>query len=322
VPTVTLSANPTSLASGGTTSLSWSSANTTSCTASNAWSGAKSTVGSLQSAALTAASNTFTLNCTGTNGSSTASAVVSVSGASGSTTGLNFPSNGDTTNDVRFRFTGTNLLPMYPATYIWRIQPRQQSSYYTTFFWGQDGAYTGQPYYGAHPYPDGGSGGTSHKWEVAAYGGDFVAALNAASTVVQYGTWKTQALRVFDDGTNKVHEFYFDLPDTSKVIITKLHQSYGTPAPSSPALVFGDAPWNIGNERLSGVLRGIQLYSGTLSVADILAEISSPLSTASGSASVWYLNMNPTPSDISDKSGKSHHPSWVSSSRPTLWSAP
>jgi hypothetical protein len=68
------------------------------------------------------------------------------------------------------------------------------------------------------------------------------------------------------------------------------------------------------------VLRGIQLYSSALSVADIVTEAESPRSTSAGGNSIWYINLNPTPADISDKSGKGHHPAWVSSARPALWS--
>jgi hypothetical protein len=71
----------------------------------------------------------------------------------------------------------------------------------------------------------------------------------------------------------------------------------------------------------NGVLRGIQIYNTRLSLADIQNEANSPLSTSSGTASIWYLNVNPTPSDISDKSGKGHHPAWVGSARPGLYSS-
>jgi hypothetical protein len=247
---------------------------------------------------------------------------VTVTATSAGITGLNFPSNGSSSSDVRFRFTGGNLLPMYPATYIWRVNLRQQSGYYTTFFWGPDGPFTGTSYYGAHPYPDGGPGGSSHKWELSMYGFDYVTDANGNSTQLGYGVWKTQALRVWDNGTSKTHEYYWDLPDTTKVIRVSVDRSYGSQPPSNAALNFGDAPWSLGNERLSGVLRGIQLYSTALSVNDILAEANTPLSTSGGNNSIWYLNINPTPSDVSDKSGKGHHPAWVSSARPALWVGP
>ena len=44
------------------------------------------------------------------------------------------------------------------------------------------------------------------------------------------------------------------------------------------------------------------------------------MSTNADQASVWYLDINPTPSGVSDKSGKGHHSAWVSSSRASLWS--
>jgi hypothetical protein len=67
-PVVTLTANPATVASGGTTSLTWSATDATSCTASGAWSGSKNTTGSETSAALTSAS-AFTLTCNGPGGS-------------------------------------------------------------------------------------------------------------------------------------------------------------------------------------------------------------------------------------------------------------
>lgn len=79
-------------------------------------------------------------------------------------------------------------------------------------------------------------------------------------------------------------------------------------------------PWNQSNEIMNGIIRGIAVYSGNLSLSDTLSEASSPLSTNAGISSVWYLNQNPTPSDIGDKSGRGHNPSWVGSGRPSLWS--
>ncbi len=76
-PTVSISANPWSFASGGSATLTWSSTNATSCTASGAWSGAEPSSGTQSTGALTATS-TFSLTCTGASGSATASAQVTV----------------------------------------------------------------------------------------------------------------------------------------------------------------------------------------------------------------------------------------------------
>ncbi len=76
-PKVSLTANPSSVARGSTTQLSWASDNATSCTASSGWSGAKPGSGSERSAPL-AAGTTFTLTCTGPGGDATSSAAVTV----------------------------------------------------------------------------------------------------------------------------------------------------------------------------------------------------------------------------------------------------
>ena len=76
-PTVTLTANPTSVASGGSSQLTWSSTNATACTASGAWSGARATSGTASLGPLTA-NATATLSCTGTGGSGQQSVTITV----------------------------------------------------------------------------------------------------------------------------------------------------------------------------------------------------------------------------------------------------
>ena len=79
-PTVTLSASPTTVAVGGASTLTWSSTNATSCTASGGWLGTRPTSGSESTGAL-AASTTFTLTCTGAGGSASQSVTVAVTPA-------------------------------------------------------------------------------------------------------------------------------------------------------------------------------------------------------------------------------------------------
>lgn len=326
--TVSLSVNPTLVASGQAATLTWSSTNATSCTASGAWSGDEPIFGSASTGGLAAATNTFTLTCIGPGGTASQSTIVTAS-ASGSIYGLDFPGSAAVTTTMRFRFW--NPLAIYPATYIWRVYPRQQAGYYTAFFWGNDdgqGKYydtfawtsdgTADSYYGAHPYPQNPPDGDTHNWEIAVEENDFV------NGVVVYDRWYTQALRVWSDADGKHHEFYWDLPNTdASHLVTRISPTtYGNTSPPSPALTWGDAPWNPGHEVWDGVIRGIQIYSVKLSLADILSEANAPLSTAAGAASVWYLNMNPTPTDISDKSGAGHNPEWVGSERPSLWTGP
>ena len=77
MPTVQISANPLTVASGGVSTLTWSSTDATACTASGAWSGGKALAGSQTTASLTA-TGTYTLTCSGGGGSATQSATVTV----------------------------------------------------------------------------------------------------------------------------------------------------------------------------------------------------------------------------------------------------
>lgn len=76
-PTVTISANPQAVKPFNTTEITWSSQNTTSCTASGDWSGTKGTSGTEESPMFIIGGKTFTLTCTGPGG--VASDVVNVS---------------------------------------------------------------------------------------------------------------------------------------------------------------------------------------------------------------------------------------------------
>jgi hypothetical protein len=80
VPTVSFSASPTSVISGGSTTFAWSSTNATACTASNGWSGAEATSGTQALNNLTA-TTTYTLTCTGAGGSANQSVTVTVTAA-------------------------------------------------------------------------------------------------------------------------------------------------------------------------------------------------------------------------------------------------
>jgi hypothetical protein len=320
VPTVSLTANPTSVASGGASTLTWSSTNATSCTASGDWSGTKATSGSQSTGALTASGN-FTLTCTGAGGSASASATVTLTGPS---FGLEFPGNGA----VRRMLFWNNPFPIYDATYVFRVFPRKKTvpsnsptGYYTTFFWGNNGTFiwdngNGNTYYGAHPYPIPAPNGPG-QWEISVNSNDYV-----TGSEVVWDRWYTQAFRAWRESPSVTHhEFYWDLPDTSKVITqTVVDPHWAAVNPPSPAIVMGQAPnlngasWGTypGWEEFNGIIRGIQLYSGLLSLADIQAEIANPMSTTAGKNLIWYLNVNPRPSDVTDKKGVGtpHNPAW------------
>lgn len=108
---LTFSANPTSVAFNGSSTLSWTTTNALSCSASGAWSGAKSTSGSQSTGALII-NSTFNMTCTGLDGVSQVvkSATVTVGAPPGPTLvftadSTNLPSGGSTT----LRWATTNV---------------------------------------------------------------------------------------------------------------------------------------------------------------------------------------------------------------------
>lgn len=240
--------------------------------------------------------------------------------------GLEFPGNypDGPYNGVRFRFQGAWLMPIYPATYIWRCLPYSgQTGYWTAFFYsGDDDSGTlsafVDPYYGFHPYPSGGASGTVFNWEIATNHADYT----SPETVTE-GQWYTQVARIWEDTSGgtpgpKEHEYYWDWDrDQTRLVTRTQPSSYGNSQPANAALTWGDAPWNPGNEIWRGVLAGIQIYDALLTPAEVQSEMGAPGSVRTP----WYLNLNPAPTDITDQSGNGNNPSWVNANRPTLWTA-
>jgi hypothetical protein len=76
-PTVTLTASPAAVAAGASSTLTWTSSNATSCTASGGWSGSLVLSGS-QSTGPVSSATSYSLFCTGSGGTTSASTVVNL----------------------------------------------------------------------------------------------------------------------------------------------------------------------------------------------------------------------------------------------------
>lgn len=243
----------------------------------------------------------------------------------------------DGTGSVRRALYWLNPFPIYDATYIFRVYPRVKTAptgfpnnYWTTFFWGNDGTFTWDTgstpntYYGAHPYPGLGAGAPNgtQAWEISTNSSDILP--DAPNNVeVTWNRWYTQAFRAWrESSTVTHHEFYYDWPDTSKIITyTITSAGWAATNPPTPCITVGQAPDNgsgvswggyEGWEEFNGRIRGLQFYSSLLSLTDITDEINLPQSSSAGNSSIWYLNLNPRPSDTTDKKvgGTPHNPSW------------
>ena len=98
---------------------------------------------------------------------------------------------------------------------------------------------------------------------------------------------------------------------------------------ASPAFYFGASDWtasgSTNTETPFGRIRGIQLYDTFLSDADHATEAANSTlnaaQTSAGQAALWYINQDPTPSDVADKKtgGTAHNPSWANANRPDQW---
>jgi hypothetical protein len=108
VPTVSLTANPTSVASGGSSTLTWSSTNATSCASSGAWGVSPKAISGSEPTGALMSSSTFTLDCTGLGGTAGASATVTVTtGTPTYSTNFDLTENPISESGVWHRLSGT-----------------------------------------------------------------------------------------------------------------------------------------------------------------------------------------------------------------------
>lgn len=253
-------------------------------------------------------------------------------------TGLIFPSNNVAGSDIGIDFLGADMVPRLDHTIIWKANYTDQAGYYAWCWhvFADNAWHGGSGAYGCHPYPttgahDGsgystggtGSSGTTHYHEIA-NGLDKISD-GGSGLVLQKGVWLWQARTCQTVGSNYVHTYWPDIQNNPGFSITWITSTAPNTA-SFGALKFrfGASPWtatgSANEETPSGIFRHLLQYSRAMSLSEIQAKLAL---TSNDTTDVdrWYSNINPTPSDISDKSGKGHHPVWANANRPTLWSS-
>jgi hypothetical protein len=276
--------------------------------------------------------------------------IASIAG-SGKMTGLDY----DGTGSARRMLYWSSPPAMYPMTYLFKVYQRNQVSdvgdgtrYYTTFFWGNNGEFSwgtgyGRSYYGAHPYPypDNDDNG---KWEISANAVDYlddapdgIAGDYSGVSYVTNNDWYSQAFVAENtEGNVHTHKFYIDLPSTADANVIEVTLDSASVEPPSPAIMFGQAPDNGSGaswggysrwEEQNAIIRGIQIYNSALTEEQIIALAALETDAAILSkctelsiTSLWYLNMNPTPTDVTDKKGSAaKNGLWAGAARPDLW---
>lgn len=248
-------------------------------------------------------------------------------------TGIIFPKNGSADGlTTYFGWTGAGMPQPYPLTLLSKWCPFSigHTGYYgPPFWWGDDASFTGVGYFGAPPYPVNSSTETSvYNWEIAMNASDYISGDGGVSTLIDRIGFFSQALvtRV-PSGTDLEVKSYFALPDTTKTN-TVLQALYAATFPVSPyaskILAVGASPWAADVERTYGILRGLQIYTTNLSQSNVLlaAACDTNAEVLALGLSPWYLNMDPLPTDITDKSGNGNNPSWVINNAAKPWYKP
>lgn len=254
-------------------------------------------------------------------------------------TGLLFPSNNVAGGNIGLDWTGADMVPAHSHTLIWKARYVQQTGYYAVAWHcrADDTFAGGGDYIGSSPYPcDGtvngngqalnyGAGFTTHYHELVPIGGtDYIASPGGSALAVTKGVWYSQArtVEVINGGAQVRFRFWPDIAGNPSFVIEQTF-NVGDCALSGAALKFrfGASPWtasgSANSETPSGTLRFLLQYGRAMSLAEIQAKLALTADDTTD-PDRWYSNINPAPNDVSDKSGKGHHPAWANANRPTL----
>jgi len=252
-------------------------------------------------------------------------------------TGLIFPSNNVAGSDIGLDWTGSDMVPRLDHTVIWKAKYEQQDGYYAWAWhvFADNAWHGGAGEYGTHPYPttatvDGsgystggtGSSGAVHYHEIA-NGLDKISDGGSPLLVVK-DVWLSQARTCETVGSNYVHTYWPDIDGNPSFSITwTTSTAPNTGSFGAMKFRFGASPWtatgSANEETPSGTFRHLLQYSRAMSLSEIQAKLALTTNDTTD-ADRWYSNINPTPSDVADKSGQGHNPSWANSNRPTLYS--
>jgi len=264
--------------------------------------------------------------------------------------GVIWPSNLATDGDVRLNWTGSASVSRTAQTIIWKSKYTAQNGYYAVWWRLPDAAATfgaTEWYFGTHPFPcdgsvngagqatggTGGSGSVQYA-EIATLGAgvDYItspSAANGGPFLLVADVWVTEAATVeVISGTTLRHTYWPDITNTTS-FIRQDRTLASLDTPTAERVVFGGSPWRADtptagktDESASGTFRYWKMFSAALSITDIATEAASESDSAvttAGIASEFYSNINPTPTDVTDKSGNGHDPAWANSNRPTLY---
>lgn len=257
-------------------------------------------------------------------------------------TALEWLANGASGGDIRLNWP-VAIVPRYPHTIIYQMLHYEQLGYYSgpwhthndgsfhSDFWEWGGCY-GYPHDGTMESSGQATGagqlgptGDTHFYESAGLGshdyiGDEQDPRQNFPVTYNVALWMARSCRIV--GADIEHRVYPDLSQSTRYIRTLVPiADIDDDAGGSDIFAFGASEWtgngNTNSETPYGWTRGFQWYDDFLDTAEILTQkaLTSNAAVAAHSACV-YVNLNPTHTDVQDKSGLGNHPSWDNSNRP------
>lgn len=175
-----------------------------------------------------------------------------------------------------------------------------------------------------YPYPrEPGGPAVANAFEISMGGGDQYVWEGGGPTdysdVPAYGvTYKTVAFIRVVSGWLEVQTYpmWISTSNRGEYLLSAVElASRSHPTAAERCWKWGDARWNMGNERYNGLLQAPSLYTGEdntiLTGAEVDLAFDDPLDSAVSSR-CWHTNPAPeSASDISDKSGNGHDPELV-----------
>lgn len=172
-------------------------------------------------------------------------------------------------------FTLRRRLPLpYPFSAVWAVKMEgliTTDDYMCLYSFGKDTAFDGTEYHTAAIIPSAAHGGAPPaKWACGANGFD------DPQGYISTSRWYYQGMRCYRTATDTIHEFYYDLPDTSLVsTLSTGNTTYFNTVGTSHMIRLGDVPW-AENENLDGMMAGVKIWNADLRPIELWREVQSP----------------------------------------------
>lgn len=199
------------------------------------------------------------------------------------------------------------------STVFWNVYTAAHTlSFGTHWFWAaNNGSFTGSHYFGCANRL------TTGVWNhsLSCDGTDFI-----STDAIVLGRWYRQALRRRQvAGTGTIYDYFYDLPDLTKVIsTTRSSETVPMVVSTDHELCLFSNTWSSGDESLDGMIDRMKWYDAPFSNAEILLESGAPWPVIAKYFKYLYgCWPNISNLDLRDVSGKGHHFSILRASDPT-----